>query len=152
MSARLSATTKDLIKKAYENRMKGITHEMKTIKDNIEGDIRKTIRQTPEYDDFVRAAKVLGNYIETNFPDVHTYSAIRDAARIDDNYDIIYMNWSEKDAALAKNERYNELKEQEKDLIKEQNNLLFKLENAPKKSKEYEEAYEKLQEIISVYG
>ena len=152
MSARLSATTKDLIKKAYENRMKGITHEMKTIKDNIEGDIRKTIRQTPEYDDFVRAAKVLGNYIETNFPDVHTYSAIRDAARIDDNYDIIYMNWSEKDAALAKNERYNELKEQEKELIKEQNNLMFKLENAPKKSKEYEEAYEKLQEIISVYG
>ena len=112
----------------------------------------QTIRQTPEYDDFVRAAKVLGNYIETNFPDVHIYSAIRDAARIDDNYDIIYMNWSEKDAALAKNERYNELKEQEKDLIKEQNNLLFKLENAPKKSKEYEEAYEKLQEIISVYG
>lgn len=152
MSARLSATTKDLIKKAYENRMKDITHEMKTIKDNIEGDIRKTIRQTPEYDDFVRAAKVLGNYIETNFPDVHSYSAIRDAARIDDNYDIIYMNWSEKDAALAKNERYNELKEREKDLIKEQNNLLFKLENAPKKSKEYEEAYEKLQEIISVYG
>lgn len=152
MSARLSATTKDLIKKAYENRMKDITHEMKTISNNIEGDIRKTIKQTPEYDDFVRAAKVLGNYIETNFPDVHSYSAIRDAARIDDNYDIIYMNWSEKDAALAKNERYNELKEQEKDLIKEQNNLLFKLENAPKKSKEYEEAYEKLQEIISVYG
>ena len=152
MSTRLSATTKDLIKKAYENRMKDITHEMKTISNNIEGDIRKTIKQTPEYDDFVRAAKVLGNYIETNFPDVHTYSAIRDAARIDDNYDIIYMNWSEKDAALAKNERYNELKEQEKDLIKEQNNLLFKLENAPKKSKEYEEAYEKLQEIISVYG
>lgn len=152
MSTRLSATTKDLIKKAYENRMKDITHEMKTISNNIEGDIRKIIKQTPEYDDFVRAAKVLGNYIETNFPDVHTYSAIRDAARIDDNYDIIYMNWSEKDAALAKNERYNELKEQEKDLIKEQNNLLFKLENAPKKSDEYIKAYEQLQEIISVYG
>lgn len=152
MSARLSATTKDLIKKAYENRMKDITHEMKTISDNIEGDIRDQIKKSAEYDDFVRAAKVLGNYIETNFPDVHTYSTIRDAARIDGNYDIIYMNWSEKDAALAKNERYNELKEQEKALIKEQNNLLFKLENAPKKSKEYEEAYEKLQEIISVYG
>lgn len=152
MSTRLSATTKDLIKAAYENRMKDITNEMKTIRDNIEGDIRKTIRQTPEYDDFVRAAKVLGNYIETNFPDVHSYSAIRDAARIDDNYDIIYMNWSEKDKALAKNERYNELKEQEKALLKEQNNLMFKLENAPKKSKEYEEAYEKLQEIISIYG
>lgn len=152
MSARLSATTKDLIKKAYENRMKDITHEMKTISDNIEGDIRDQIKKSAEYDDFVRAAKVLGNYIETNFPDVHTYSTIRDAARIDGNYDIIYMNWSEKDAALAKNERYNELKEQEKELIKEQNNLMFKLENAPKKSKEYEEAYEKLQEIISVYG
>ena len=62
------------------------------------------------------------------------------------------MNWSEKDKALAKNERYNELKEQEKALLKEQNNLMFKLENAPKKSKEYEEAYEKLQEIISIYG
>ena len=152
MSARLSATTKDLIKKAYENRMKDITHEMKTISNNIEGDIREQIRKSVEYDDFVRAAKVLGNYIETNFPDVHTYSTIRDAARMDDNYDIIYMNWSEKDAALAKNERYNELKEQEKALIKEQNNLMFKLENAPKKSKEYEEAYEKLQEIISIYG
>lgn len=152
MSTRLSATTKDLIKAAYENRMKDITNEMKTIRDNIEGDIRRTIKQTPEYDDFVRSAKVLGNYIETNFPDVHSYSAIRDAARIDDNYDIIYMNWSEKDKALAKNERYNELKEQEKALLKEQNNLMFKLENAPKKSKEYEEAYEKLQEIISIYG
>lgn len=152
MSARLSATTKDLVKKAYENRMKDITHEMKTISDNIEGNIREQIKKSAEYDDFVRAAKVLRNYIETNFPDVHMYSTIRDAARIDDNCDIIYMNWSEKDAALAKNERYNELKEQEKELIKEQNNLLFKLENAPKKSKEYEEAYEKLQEIISVYG
>lgn len=152
MSARLSATTKDLIKKAYENRMKDITHEMKTISNNIEGDIREQIRKSTEFNNFVNAAKVLGNYIETNFPDVHMYSTIRDSAKMDDNYDIIYMNWSEKDAALAKNERYNELKEQEKALIKEQNNLMFKLENAPKKSKEYEEAYEKLQEIISVYG
>lgn len=152
MSARLSATTKDLIKKAYENRMKDITHEMKTISDNIEGNIREQIRKSTEFNNFVNAAKVLGNYIETKFPDVHMYSTIRDSTKMDDNYDIIYMNWSEKDAALAKNERYNELKEQEKALIKEQNNLMFKLENAPKKSKEYEEAYEKLQEIISVYG
>ena len=56
------------------------------------------------------------------------------------------------DIFQSKNERYNELKEQEKALLKEQNNLMFKLENAPKKSKEYEEAYEKLQEIISIYG
>ena len=152
MSARLSATTKDLIRDAYKNKMKTITDEIKEIENNIEKDIREQIKKSAEYDDFVRAAKVLRNYIETNFPDVHTYSTIRDAARIDDNYDIIYMNWSEKDKALAKNKRYNELKEQEKELIKEQNNLLFKLENAPKKSKEYEEAYEKLQEIISVYG
>ena len=152
MSARLSATTKDLIKDAYKNKMKDITHEMKTISDNIEGNIREQIRKSTEFNNFRNAAKALSNYIETNFPDVHTYSTIRDSAKMDDNYDIIYMNWSEKDAALAKNERYNELKEQEKALIKEQNNLMFKLENAPKKSKEYEEAYEKLQEIISIYG
>ncbi len=152
MSARLSATTKDLIRDAYKNKMKAITDEIKEIENNIEKDIREQIKKSAEYDDFVRAAKVLRNYIETNFPDVHSYSTIRDAARIDDSYDIIYMNWSEKDKALAKNKRYNELKEQEKELTKEQNNLMFKLENAPKKSKEYEEAYEKLQEIISVYG
>lgn len=152
MSARLSATTKDLICKAYENKMKDLKDKIREIEDNIEKDIRNEIRKSKEFKDFREASDALGNMITTCYPDVQLYSAIRDAYRMDDNYNIIYMNWSEKDKALSKNAKWLDLKEQEKLLIKEKNNLLFKLENAPKKSDEYINAYEQLQEIISVYG
>lgn len=152
MSARLSATTKDLICKAYENKTKDLKDKIREIEDNIEKDIRNEIRKSEEFKDFRKAADALGNMITRYYPDVQLYSAIRDAYKMDDNYNIIYMNWSEKDKALKKNKEWLKLKDEEQTLNKEKNNLLFKLENAPKKSDEYINAYEQLQEIISVYG
>lgn len=151
MSTRLSGSTKDIINKAYNFKISSLKQKLNKLEETEQIKIKTSIRNYKEFDDLLVASKKLKERVEREYPDFYWYSDFRSLFKFDeyDNKDFGYLEKDSTKEILQNNNEYLSIQEELKSLEKEKINLLFKLENAPIKSKDYEEAYYKLKEILN---
>lgn len=151
MSTRLSGATKDMINKSYNTRISVLESKCRKLEEKEADDVKINIKSLKEFDDVIKSISKLQEKVETIYPDFYWYSCFRDIFRYATNCDkdFGYLDKDQIQANLLDNGDYCKLKEEIDKLKKEKNNLLFKLENAPIRSKDYEEAYYKVKEILN---
>ena len=149
MSTRLSGSTKNIINKSYDAQISVLSNKLRKLEDEEINKVKIIIRNYREFDNLLEAAEELKERTEKEYPDFYWYSDFRSLFnfREYDNKDFGYLD--NKKEILSNNEEYTKVQEEIKALEKERNNLLFKLENAPIKSEDYEEAYKKVKEILN---
>jgi len=154
MSTRLSASTKDMINKAYNTKIYELNRKCDRMKEEEANKSKKIIMNSEPFNNLMNAALQLKEYVNKEYPEFYFYSTIRDIIRLaekddEDKMNFGYLDKDDIDVALMDNNEYNKIQEEVKSLTKERNHLLFKLENAPIKSKDYEEAYYRLKEMLN---
>lgn len=151
MSTRLSGATKDMINKAYNTKIFVLESKIRKMEEKEADDTKTNIKNLKEFDDAIKSISKLQEKVETIYPDFYWYSTFRDLFRYvgNDDKDFGYLDKDNIKSLLDNNEEYCKIKEEVDKLRKEKNSLLFKLENAPIKSKDYEEAYYKLKELLN---
>lgn len=150
MSTRLSGATKDMINKSYNTKICDLESKCRKLEEKEANDAKINIKNLKEFDDVIESISKLQERVETIYPDFYWYSTFRDLFRYNgDNKDFGYLDKDAIQANLLDNKEYCKIKEEIDSLKKEKNSLLFKLENAPIRSKDYEEAYYKVKEILN---
>ena len=154
MSTRLSASTKDMINRTYNLKIKVLEDECTKIKERIAVETKVDIMNSKPFINLMSSALIFEEYMLDKYPDFYLYSTMRDLFRMardtnESRKDFGYYDKSEMKSILDKDKDYCKLQEEAKILTKEKNSLLFKLENAPIKSKDYEEAYYTLREMLN---
>ena len=143
MSTRVSATTKQIINSHYSKMIKALESEINNEKDKLTKVIFDSIKDSQEFKDVVESFNKFRNYVDEQYPNVILYSRFRES--LNEDTTIGYTDSNNKPTNDYIKERQAKINE----LNREKNMLLFRLENAPIKSKEYEETYKKLQDMLN---
>ena len=151
MSTRLSGSTKDIINKIYNLKIREIEKQQKKIEEDFDNQTKMKIRNSEEFKNVVEAGKQFKKMIDEVFPQFYLYSTLRDLAKLDNDSNIGYIDRDEFRNYLNNEDEYQRLEDEKHKINKERNTLLFKLENAPIKSDDYKQAYNTLREMLDNY-
>ena len=149
---RISASTKDSIKKAYGNKITKLNNNIKERGIELSNDYIEVLNNSEAYKSFKTSVLVFADWLEAVDPD-DIYSAKYNLDRLktylDDN-NFFSEPYSSKLETLFKDKdtQIQKWVEEKSNLTKECNKLLWNLEMSPKSSKEYKDALAKAEEIL----